>query len=93
MTPINIDEKILRDQESAVRNFAHEDVDNIAKVYQSWLGYYNSRCSKMRISKIELVQLANEYASQVFKINQILALERKTVGKMGLKEIPGLNIK
>ena len=43
-------------------------------------------------SKAQLVQAANDYALNVLGCPQIPGILKKTVGMMGLKGIPGLNI-
>lgn len=58
--------------------------------YQTWLGYYNS-CKGVFKSKIELVEHANVFA-KTLGYEEPPPLLKKTVGKMGLKGVPGLNI-
>ena len=62
--------------------------------YQAFLGYYNSNVRRFRIDgKKELVQIANEYATILgFPEGQPPELQAKTVGKMGLKGVPGINV-
>ncbi|KAL3904280.1 MAG: hypothetical protein SGARI_004990, partial [Bacillariaceae sp.] len=62
--------------------------------YQAFLGYYNSNVKRLRLgSKENLVDVANEYATVIgFPPGQPPALLAKTVGKMGLKGVPGINI-
>jgi ATP-dependent RNA helicase MSS116, mitochondrial len=63
--------------------------------YQAFLGYYNSNVKRFKINgKKELVQLANEYATVIGfpRDGPPPALQAKTVGKMGLKGVEGLNI-
>lgn len=57
--------------------------------YGAWLGYYNSNLSKCGWDKAHLVQMANMFASYLGLTNQPV-LQKKTVGKMGLKGVPGL---
>jgi len=59
------------------------------QAYQAWLGYYNSQ-GRIRWSKTELVQQANKYAQVGLGLDYQPALEKKTVGKMGLKGVPGI---
>ena len=59
--------------------------------YQAWLGFYNSQ-RRLKWSKPELVSWANEWA-KVMRCSQQPALFKKTVGKMGLRGTPGLNVK
>eukprot|EP00890_Picochlorum_soloecismus_P006246 jgi/Picsp_1/6622/NSC_03965-R1_dead-box atp-dependent rna helicase 31-like len=58
--------------------------------YQTWLGYYNS-CKGAFRNKAELVEQANLFAKSM-GLNEPPMLMKKTVGKMGLKGVPGLNI-
>eukprot|EP00039_Didymoeca_costata_P002991 m.64366 g.64366 ORF g.64366 m.64366 type:complete len:612 (+) comp11644_c0_seq2:132-1967(+) len=59
--------------------------------YQAWLGYYNSNLRKLKWSKEDLVYTANLWICSVMGYGEepprLLA---KTVGKMGLRGIPGL---
>lgn len=64
------------------------DVKSGEQAYQAWLGFYNSQ-RRVKWSKAELVQQANRYA-QIIGLREQPALEKKTVGKMGLKGVPGL---
>lgn len=63
------------------------------KSYQAYLGFYNG--NKKRIGKVnnrELVSLANEWSRHA-GLSRPPALEKRTVGKMGLRGTPGLNVK
>eukprot|EP00929_Paragymnodinium_shiwhaense_P040168 TRINITY_DN2098_c0_g3_i1.p1 TRINITY_DN2098_c0_g3~~TRINITY_DN2098_c0_g3_i1.p1 ORF type:complete len:657 (-),score=121.64 TRINITY_DN2098_c0_g3_i1:81-2051(-) len=62
--------------------------------YGAWLGYYNGLCPKrIAWSKPQLVEQANLYADVVLKFHDSPPeMQAKTVGKMGLKGVPGLNI-
>lgn len=63
------------------------------RAYQAWLGFYNSNTKRMgKISKQELVSLANEW-SRLVGLRYPPALEKRTVGKMGLRGVPGINTK
>ena len=66
-----------------------EMVKEAEQSYQAWLGFYNSNCSAIGWSKAQLVQMANVY-SRVMGLKNQPYLEKKTVGKMGLKGVPGL---
>ncbi|RYG97703.1 hypothetical protein EON65_52465 [archaeon] len=59
--------------------------------YQAWLGYYNGKLRVLNWSKEMLVDRANYY-SRSLGLSQIPALQKKTVGKMGLKGVAGLRI-
>jgi ATP-dependent RNA helicase MSS116, mitochondrial len=59
--------------------------------YQAWLGFYNSNMKKLRWSPRDLVMHANAMAACWGYPDRPPALQKKTVGKMGLKGVPGLN--
>ena len=60
--------------------------------YSAWLGFYNSHARKLRWSQGELVQRANKFALRACLQTVTPALQARTVGKMGLKGVPGLRI-
>lgn len=60
------------------------------QAYQAWLGFYNSQ-KRLKWSKTELVQRANRYA-EIIGLQYQPTLQKKTVGKMGLKGVPGLRL-
>ncbi|PWA96821.1 P-loop containing nucleoside triphosphate hydrolases superfamily protein [Artemisia annua] len=59
--------------------------------YQAWLGYYNSNKTVAK-DKSRLVELANEF-SRSMGLNTPPALSKIVLGKMGLKNVPGLRFK
>ena len=61
------------------------------QAWQSWLGFYNSHLKLVRWDKAELVQQANAFAPAL-GLAQPPALQRKTIGMMGLKGVPGLRV-
>lgn len=68
-----------------------------AQAYQAWLGYYNSNLRALKWSQADLVRHANDYARDSLRYRsgepwQAPGLLAKTVGKMGLKGVPGLHI-
>lgn len=56
--------------------------------YQAWLGYYNSNKTVAR-DKNKLVELANEF-SRCMGLDNPPAIPKLILGKMGLKNVPGL---
>lgn len=78
---------------AAVREAAAR-VDNktAASTYVAFLGYYKTGAKFVGLDAERLVQTANEYASAVLGRDSPPELEAKTVGKMGLKGVPGLVI-
>lgn len=59
--------------------------------YQAFLGYYNSNLRRLKLSKKDGVAIANEY-SAICGLREPPALLARTVGKMGLKGVPGIRI-
>lgn len=66
--------------------------DERADIYRTWLGYYNNHLKGMRWDKAQLVQQANTFARNALGTPETPQIERKTVGKMGLRGIKGLNV-
>ncbi|KAH8591743.1 ATP-dependent RNA helicase [Bisporella sp. PMI_857] len=67
-----------------------EKMDNQAKTYQAWLGYYKNYAKPLKWDNAELVRVANEYARKGLGAPETPALFKTTVGKMGLKGVKGL---
>lgn len=72
-----------------------------AQAYQAWIGYYNSNLKNLGWNQDDLVGNANDYARHTLKYGGFdgargewkpPGLFAKTVGKMGLKGVRGLNI-
>jgi ATP-dependent RNA helicase MSS116, mitochondrial len=61
------------------------------QAYQAWLGFYNSHLRACNWDKVTLVQMANRF-SEIIGFVESPTLDPKTVGKMGLKGVPGLRI-
>ncbi|KJA13799.1 hypothetical protein HYPSUDRAFT_49610 [Hypholoma sublateritium FD-334 SS-4] len=68
------------------------DADIKTKTYKAWLGYYKSHARAMRWSDADLVAQANAFADAGLHADGVPPVERQTVGKMGLKGVPGLNV-
>ncbi|EQC29108.1 hypothetical protein SDRG_13139 [Saprolegnia diclina VS20] len=60
------------------------------QAYQAWLGYYNSNLKRLGLTKERLVSMAAEY-SVVVGLAEVPALQKKTIGKMGLQNM-GLRV-
>jgi len=78
------------DVENANISLSQIDGQLSGMAYQTWLGYYNS-CKGAFRNKTELVEHANLF-SKTMGLNEPPMLQKKTVSKMGLKGVPGLNI-
>ena len=63
-----------------------------AQAYGAWLGFYNGMLGKFRWTKEELVRQANLLSRDVWAQPEPPALAAKTVGMMGLRGVPGLNV-
>lgn len=66
--------------------------DGKQQVYQAYLGYYKTFTKVMGWSTADLVAEANKFALQGLGCPEVPALEKKTIGKMGLKGVKGLVI-
>ncbi|CAA6672921.1 unnamed protein product [Spirodela intermedia] len=73
------------------RALAHVEMKNKESAYQAWLGYYNSNKVIGR-DKARLVALANEFSSSM-GLDNPPALSKLVLGKMGLRNVPGLRSK
>ncbi|KAF8112532.1 hypothetical protein N665_0063s0018 [Sinapis alba] len=69
----------------------HVEMRNKEAAYQAWLGYYNSQKMIGR-DKERLVELANEF-SRSMGLDNPPAIPKLILGKMGLKNVPGLRAK
>ncbi|CAJ2662979.1 unnamed protein product [Trifolium pratense] len=67
------------------------EMDNKERAYQAWLGYYNSN-KKVGRDKRKLVELANEF-SRSMGLDTPPAVASLVLGKMGLRNVPGLRSK
>ncbi|KAK0727696.1 P-loop containing nucleoside triphosphate hydrolase protein [Lasiosphaeria miniovina] len=61
------------------------------QAYIAFLGYTNSQKKDYGIQSDGVVRLANEL-SEAMGLTQLPMIEARTVGKMGLKGVPGLNV-
>ncbi|KAE8911100.1 DEAD-box ATP-dependent RNA helicase 25 [Phytophthora fragariae] len=57
--------------------------------YQAWLGFYNSNAKRLKLKPEELVRLAADYSSMV-GLDEVPKLEKKTLRKMNLLGVPGI---
>ena len=63
------------------------------RAYQAFLGYYNNNLKRLSLDKVQCVAIATEYAQTIGFVDQVPPLEKKTIGKMGLKGVAGIRIK
>ncbi|TYZ64924.1 hypothetical protein PybrP1_001147 [[Pythium] brassicae (nom. inval.)] len=57
--------------------------------YQAWLGFYNGNVRRLRMDKARCVQLAAQYSAAI-GLDKVPQLEKRTLGKMGLIGVPGI---
>ncbi|KAJ6338353.1 hypothetical protein OIU76_007928 [Salix suchowensis] len=73
------------------RALSQVDMKSKEAAYQAWLGYYNSQ-KKVGNDKNRLVELANEF-SRSMGLDTPPAISKVVLGKMGLRNVPGLRSK
>ncbi|KAL8758445.1 MAG: hypothetical protein Q9184_003920, partial [Pyrenodesmia sp. 2 TL-2023] len=61
------------------------------KAYSAYLGFMKVYMKKLNLDPAGLVQMANEFALEGMLCHEVPKLEKRTVGKMGLKGAPGLS--
>merc|ERR1711871_1605486 len=86
MSPARL-QPVLEAAQSRINQVDVEMNDLAAKAYGAWLGFYNGALRKLNWDKRQLVQEANAYAKHI-GLRATPALEKKTIGKMGLKGTP-----
>ncbi|KAL3785113.1 hypothetical protein ACHAW5_009793 [Stephanodiscus triporus] len=91
--PVPVSAKVSGIAARAVRNVSTDKVlrNSAEQAYRAWLGYYNGHLKKVRWDKRRLVEQANMFGAEVGLVDQP-SIEKRTVGKMGLKGVPGLKI-
>ena len=89
--PVDIVSRVPNHQRNVDRAFTNVEEEAKAKAYQAFLGYNKTFLKKLKLTPAELVRLANEYAKAMGCPEPPL-IEKSTVGKMGLKGVPGLRI-
>ncbi|KAF9775790.1 hypothetical protein IL306_006075 [Fusarium sp. DS 682] len=65
--------------------------DDKSRVYQAWLGYYNSHMKSLRWDKEEMVRQANVFAREGLGSTDTPTIQKSTASKMGLRGVRGLN--
>lgn len=89
--PEDILSKIPQYQPTIDKALVYVEEESKAKAYQAFLGYNKTFMKKLRLDTTELVVIANEYA-EAMGCPEPPLIERKIVGKMGLKGVQGLRI-
>jgi ATP-dependent RNA helicase MSS116, mitochondrial len=60
--------------------------------YQAWMGFYNTHLRALRWDKTDLVAMANHWITAVVGDAEPPELQARTVGKMGLRDVPGIRV-
>ncbi|PIA92103.1 ATP-dependent RNA helicase MSS116, mitochondrial [Cercospora beticola] len=81
------------EQPAAEIGAAFVNVDEVtkAKAYQAWLGFNKVFTKQLQLTNDGLVEQANEYASAM-GCPEPPMIDKRVVGKMGLKGVRGLNV-
>lgn len=93
--PYPASDKILNDTNAADKiTNALQSIDpkSKQKAYSAYLGFMKTFTKKMQMDNTGLVKLANKFALEGMLCDELPEMERKTVGKMGLKGVPGIRI-
>jgi len=87
--PVPTSDKATATATNAIENVSeNEPLSNSAvQAYRAWLGYYNGHLKKIRWDN----QQGNASAAEV-GLKEQPTLQKRTVGKMGLKGVPGLRL-
>lgn len=91
--PYPSSEKILNDSSAAnkmSRVLRSIDPKSKQKAYSAYLGFMKSFSNKMQMKPADLVKLANDFALKGMQSGEVPEMEKRTVGKMGLKGVPGI---
>ncbi len=78
------------DNESAAEAMARIDEKTKQKAYSAYLGFMKGFMNKLRLSPEGLVAMANNLAIEAFGCPEPPPMEKKTIGKMGLKGVQGI---
>lgn len=91
--PAGASDEVAQWQSQVDKAMDRVDQESKAQAYRAWLGYYKALLKAMGWTSAQLVQEANKYSSETLRYGKVPpGIERKTIGKMGLKGVPGLNI-
>ena len=91
--PYPASDKVLHDSDSTneVRKALNLiDPDSKQKAYSAYLGFMKTYMNQMQLNAVELVKLANDFALNGMQSGEVPEMEKKTIGKMGLKGVPGI---
>ena len=93
--PYPASDRILNDVTSRSQIFnALQSVEpqSKRKAYSAYLGFMKMFLHKMAIDKASLVKMANAFAIEGMQWSEVPEMDMRTIGKMGLKGVPGIRI-
>lgn len=76
---------------AALRSVPSRLKKEAGQAYAAFLGYYNGNTSRLKVSKAELVRIANRFSCQI-GLKQPPALTRRMVAMCQLKGVPGIRV-
>ena len=62
------------------------------KAYSAYLGFMKVFLKQMKMNATDLVKMANVFAVEGMQCFEVPEMEKKIIGKMGLKGVPGIRI-
>ncbi|KAL2048574.1 hypothetical protein N7G274_000486 [Stereocaulon virgatum] len=91
--PYPASDKVLNDLNAAdkmSRALQGVDPKSKQKAYSAYLGFMKGFANKMQMDTAKLVKMANHFALNGMQCDEVPEMEKKTIGKMGLKGVPGI---
>ncbi|KAI8616832.1 P-loop containing nucleoside triphosphate hydrolase protein [Chytriomyces sp. MP71] len=91
--PFKVDLGVAQQMEPVRAALGRVSGETKGMAYAAWLGFYNALTREIGWrGKDELVREGNRYALECLGCETLPGIPKKTVGKMGLKGVPGLNL-
>ena len=91
--PYTASDRILHDETSRNQIFdvlQSAEPTKKQKAYSAYLGFMKGFLKQMQMNTTGLVNLANEFAIKGLRCSELPEMDRKVIGKMGLKGVPGI---
>ncbi|ERF72858.1 ATP-dependent RNA helicase mss116 [Endocarpon pusillum Z07020] len=80
-----------KDNAAATEAMATIDEKSKQKAYSAYLGFMKGFMNKLQLKPEALVAMANELAIKALHCPGVPPMEKKTIGKMGLRGVQGIN--
>ena len=93
INPYTGSDRILHDETSRKQIFyvlQSTDPMKKQKAYSAYLGFMKGFLKHMKMSTTGLVNLANDFAVKGLRCSEVPEMDKKVIGKMGLKGVPGI---